>query len=227
MPYADSESQHCHLFVSLHDYITLYGFQPFYYRFLSMAKQHSSLTATNLAQYHHLNCDLYIHNVYHKHPEPAPERFSYPKSRLLLTSQYERGIDWETTLYSWLDESDLLLKVPGLPLQADVLLENILADERDHFFITGITFNPPKHQLQELFFRAGTEQVNFGVGKPDLLEIVRDERGITWTVIDAKASKAVKVKRFSEAIVPYTDENTIRPPTTSKSISTLSVWSIS
>jgi hypothetical protein len=160
-----------------------------------MAERHNSLSATNLAAYHHLNCDLYLHHVYHKHTQPTtPEGFDRSGDQLLVESQYQRGLNWEATLYSWLDQSDLLLKVPGLPLQADVLLENILADEREHFFIAGITYTPPQHRLQELFFRAGTEPVEFGTGKPDLVEIRRDGHGITWKVIDAKASKAVKAR---------------------------------
>ncbi|TEB37698.1 hypothetical protein FA13DRAFT_1621598 [Coprinellus micaceus] len=169
-----------------------------------MAERHNSLSATNLAAYHHLNCDLYLHHVYHKHTQPTtPEGFDRSGDQLLVESQYQRGLNWEATLYSWLDQSDLLLKVPGLPLQADVLLENILADEREHFFIAGITYSPPQHRLQELFFRAGTEPVEFGTGKPDLVEIRRDGHGITWKVIDAKASKAVKARSTSHHVQIY------------------------
>ncbi|RXW24968.1 hypothetical protein EST38_g889 [Candolleomyces aberdarensis] len=158
-----------------------------------MDKRHSSLSATNLAVHHHLNCDLYIHNVYHQHTQPiTPAAPAGPCSNPVTEAQYRRGLDWETTLYSWLDSSNLLLKVPGSPLEADVLMENILADDRDRFFISGLTFVPPEAQLLERFQQAGTPPVNFGIGKPDLLEIVRSPDGITWKVIDAKASTAIK-----------------------------------
>lgn len=149
-----------------------------------------SLSATNLADYQHLNCDLYIHNVYNSSRQGTPE--TSPSE--LTKAQCKRGLDWETSLYSWLDHSNLLLKVPSIPLEANSLLENIQADDRNHFFITGLSFWPPKAELTEMFTRAETEPFNFSLARPDLLEIKRTEDGvITWRVLDAKASKHVKV----------------------------------
>jgi hypothetical protein len=151
-----------------------------------------SLSATNLAVCQHLNCDLYIHNVYNGSRQGVSA--SSPESEL-TKAQCKRGLDWETSLYSWLDHSKLLLKVPSMPLEASSLLENIQADDRAHFFITGLTFWPPQAKLAEIFFaRARTEPFNFGLAKPDLLEIKRSKDGIIkWRVLDAKASKYVKV----------------------------------
>lgn len=151
-----------------------------------------SLSATNLAVCQHLNCDLYIHNVYNGSRQAVST--SSPESEL-TKAQCKRGLDWETSLYSWLDRSKLLLKVPSMPLEASSLLENIQADDRAHFFITGLTFWPPQAKLAEIFFaRARTEPFNFGLAKPDLLEIKRSKDGvINWRVLDAKASKHVKV----------------------------------
>ncbi|KAF6763028.1 hypothetical protein DFP72DRAFT_986801 [Ephemerocybe angulata] len=164
-----------------------------------METRNSSLSATNLAVYHHLNCDLYLHNVYHKHTQPTtPDNVAQPEAQLLVDSQYQRGINWEATLYSWLDESNLLLKVPPMPLEAAVLYENILADDRSHFFIAGVTFDPPRASLRDRFEQAGTVPINFGVGKPDLIEITRDHQGITWKVIDAKASKSIKTSHHAQ-----------------------------
>ena len=160
-----------------------------------MDHRHNSLSATNLAVHHHLSCDLYIHNVYHQHSQPVtPEGPVGPSGNPLTEAQYRRGLDWEATLYSWLDSSNLLLKVPGSPLEADVLMENILAEDRDHFFISGLTFVPPEVQLLERFQQSGMPAVKFGTGKPDLLEVIRSSNGVTWRVIDAKASTAIKVR---------------------------------
>ncbi|KAG2016116.1 hypothetical protein CC2G_009317 [Coprinopsis cinerea AmutBmut pab1-1] len=153
-----------------------------------------SLSATNLAVHHHLNCDLYLHNVYHKkNPRPSTSTAIQDASeKALLEARYKRGLEWESTLYSWLDESNLLLKVPSTPVEAGILMENILADDRDHFFITGLTFKAPADQLVRRFAQHGHDPVNFGLAKPDLIEVRRTATGARWKVIDAKASQAIK-----------------------------------
>ncbi|KAF8146877.1 hypothetical protein K438DRAFT_1910626 [Mycena galopus ATCC 62051] len=125
-----------------------------------------SLSATNLAAYHHLCCDLYLRNVYYR--------------------------DKTQTTFSFLDEQDLLCTIPPAPVDGNVLTANIEADERDHFFVAGVAFWPPP-ELTQRFLDAGTAPVKFGLAKPDLLEITRTPSGVTtWKVVDAKASKAVK-----------------------------------
>jgi hypothetical protein len=57
----------------------------------------------------------------------------------------KRGLNSESVLYMWLDsEAELLLRawlrVPSVPLEASGLLEDILADGRDHFFIASVLF---------------------------------------------------------------------------------------
>ena len=152
-----------------------------------------SLSATNLAVYQHLDCDLYIHNVYNGSSQGATDTSTSSPSEL-TKAQYKRGLDWETSLYSWLDRSQLLLKVPSMPLEASSLLENVQADDRTHFFITGLNLWPPQAKLAEMFAHARTEPFNFGLAKPDLLEIKRTKDGVIgWRVLDAKASKHVKV----------------------------------
>jgi hypothetical protein len=65
--------------------------------------------------------------------------------------------------------------------------EDIQADGRMHFFIAGLTFWPPKEALKAHFLENGTECVNFGLAKPDLLEIILGYDGyITWKVIEVK-----------------------------------------
>ncbi|TFK44927.1 hypothetical protein BDQ12DRAFT_695260 [Crucibulum laeve] len=151
----------------------------------------NSLSATNLAVHHHLNCDLYLHNAYHEERTAGTKGQDKPLSEL-SKAQFKRGLDWESTLYSWLDRSELLLKVPCIPLEAKTLIENIQADDRDHFFITGLTFWPPEAQLNKRFLKTNSVPVIFGLAKPDLLEITRTSDGVTWKVVDAKASKSVK-----------------------------------
>uniref|UniRef100_A0A8H7Y8C3 Uncharacterized protein n=1 Tax=Psilocybe cubensis TaxID=181762 RepID=A0A8H7Y8C3_PSICU len=151
-----------------------------------------SLTATNLAIYQQLDCDLYIHNVYNDTGSSGPHAATASPSEL-SKAHFKRGLDWEAYLYSWLDASQLLLKVPSVPLDGpSSLLENILADDRKHFFITGLSFWPPKAGLADRFSSFRNEPLTFGLAKPDLLEIKQTDTGIYWRVIDAKASKHVK-----------------------------------
>jgi hypothetical protein len=148
------------------------------------------LSATNLAAHHHLSCDLYLHNVYHR-PQASHNLNAQDPSEL-AKANFERGLEWERLLFSFLDRENLLLTIPPTPIDSDVLSANIEADDRDHFFVAGVAFWPPP-ALRQRFLDAGTDPVNFGLAKPDLLEISRTPLGITWKVVDAKASKAVKV----------------------------------
>ena len=151
-----------------------------------------TLSATNLASAHHLNCDLYLHHVYHGSPDSQHNRLSTPSE--LSKAQFARGNDWEWTLFRWLDEEGLLLTVHSGALGADDIFEIIQFDDRDHFFVAGLTFRPPKDALAAEFLKAGTDPVAFGLAKPDLVEIRRSQDGtIIWTIIDAKASQSMKV----------------------------------
>lgn len=154
-----------------------------------------TLSATNIAAYHHLNCDLFLHNIYHGSAGGSSHGVVPPSE--LSEAQFERGLDWESALFKWLgNEVNSLLQVPSTPLQAEYLRENIEFDDRDHFFIAGLTFWPPQDAFASEFAKEGNDPVTFSLAKPDLLEITRskDGNGVTWKVIDAKASKAVKVR---------------------------------
>ncbi|KAF7351035.1 AAA-12 domain-containing protein [Mycena sanguinolenta] len=150
-----------------------------------------SLSATNLAVYHHLNCDLYIRNVYHR--GKAHDSSDRGDRSELVAANFERGLEWERRLLAFLNEEDLLLTIPPTPVDGNALQANIDADERCHFFVSGVAFWPPP-ELRRRFLDAGTDPVNFGLAKPDLLEIIRTPGSgvITWRIIDAKASKKVK-----------------------------------
>jgi len=152
-----------------------------------MAK--ASISATDIAIYHHLNCDSYLWNMCN---EPLATKGPQEISEL-CQAQWHRGEEWESTLFAWLDKSNLLLRVPPIPIGGDVLVENILADDREHFFVAGLCFWPPHDRLTERFEAIGNLPVNFGLAKPDLVEVVHRENKIVWKVIDGKASKAVKV----------------------------------
>jgi len=178
----------------------------------------SSLTATNLSIFQHLSCDLYIYNIYNGQGTTATDT-SASNLTELSKAQFQRGLDWETCLYSWLDQSNLLLKVPHIPLELATFRENLQFDDRDHFYVTGLSFWPPQRELDARFKTFKSEPLNFGLAKPDLLEIRRTETGtVYWRVIDAKASKSVKVKTNtrSHCISDYVP----RHPITFRSIST-------
>ncbi|KAF5355004.1 hypothetical protein D9756_005484 [Leucocoprinus leucothites] len=158
-----------------------------------MAK--ASISATNIAVYHHLNCDLYLWKTYNE-----PVSFIDPPKETseLSRAQYHRGEEWESILLEWLDKSDMLLRVPPKPMEAEVLIENILADDRDHFFIAGLCFWPPRDRLAERFEALGNKPVNFGLCVPDLLEVEHKGEKVSWKVVDAKASKSVKTPHHAQ-----------------------------
>jgi hypothetical protein len=166
-----------------------------------------TLSATNLASAHHLGCDLYLHHAYHG-SETHRNRLNPPSE--LSKAQFARGNDWELTLFRWLDDEGLLLTVRSSALEADEIVEILQFDERDHFFVAGLSFWPPRGALATEFLKAGAQPVAFGLAKPDLVEITRDRDGtITWKVIDAKASQAIKVFYLSISYILNTDKSTI------------------
>ncbi|PPQ63036.1 hypothetical protein CVT24_005982 [Panaeolus cyanescens] len=154
---------------------------------------HKPLTATNLAEHQHRQCDLFIYKTYHQ-PSLTPLSGKQPRTGTaeLTKAQFQRGMDWEGVLFTWLRQSGLLLRVPAIPLEPSHLLENIQLDDRQHFFISGLSFKPPQEQLNSIYEEMGENPVDFGLAKPDLLEITKTASGIQWRVIDAKASKYVK-----------------------------------
>ncbi|KDQ50871.1 hypothetical protein JAAARDRAFT_211450 [Jaapia argillacea MUCL 33604] len=154
-----------------------------------------SLSATNLATYHHLSCDLYLHSIYHA-SDPDPSSIPIlPKSAptSLALAQFTRGLTWESHLFSTLDSSNLLLTVHSHPLTGLEIADIISFDDRDHFFVAGLTFWPPQDKLEAEFRNKGSTPVRFGLAKPDLVEIRREGDGrVVWEAVDAKASSAVK-----------------------------------
>lgn len=167
---------------------------------LNMPKAHGSLSATNLANHHHFHCDLYLHYIYHGTDANIPGASNKPSE--LAKAQFERGLDWEASLYGWLDAQDMLMTVESGLLDASALQELIEIDERSHFFITGLQFWPPNEAFAKRYAEHEQEPVKFGMAKPDLLEVRKqNDRSTTWRVVDAKSSKEVKVR--SPSLHPY------------------------
>ncbi|KDR81136.1 hypothetical protein GALMADRAFT_60662 [Galerina marginata CBS 339.88] len=177
------------------------------------------LTATSLAAYQHFNCGLYIHNTYHT----TTEAISNPhvgKSDYL----FKRGIEWEKTLFTWLENSGLLLRIPAFPLDPAILIEKILADDRTHFFIAGITFLSPQTELDKRFIENDVTRIRFGTGKPDLIEITRKDNKIFWRVIDAKASKQTKTSHYIQIYFYVVCLNYIFDGTPFRPMESAAVW---
>ncbi|PPQ71223.1 hypothetical protein CVT26_011001 [Gymnopilus dilepis] len=148
-----------------------------------------SLSATNLGVFQHLDCELYIHKAYHN-PRRAFDAIGPRKSE--EKAVFQKGLDWESHLLTFLDDSNMLLRIPTRLVDGRTLLENILAEDRPHFFISGIAFRPPREKLQADFDRYKSPPLEFGVAKPDLLEVTKTDEGLLWRIIDAKSSNFVK-----------------------------------
>ena len=164
-------------------------------------KSKGTISATNLAAYHHYQCDLYLYNTYHgPRVVVADEGQRNHQGRGNTTSaitgaRLSRGVDWESTLLDWLDKQDLLVRVSSGALDAAELksLIELILDEHEHVFITGLALRPPESVFQVFFDKFKTRPVKFAVAKLDLLEIKRDQNGLMkWQVIDAKASTDVQ-----------------------------------
>ena len=158
-----------------------------------MTEKTRPLTATDLSQHYHYNCDLYLHNAHHRRQRSgSPSPVCLPE---LFAAQFHRGNTWEDVLLTWLDQENLLLRVPSRPTDPISLAANVEFDDRSHFFIAGLTFWPPQ-EILNIRFEAGTEPVTFGLAKPDLIEIIRTETAVKWRVVDAKSSIGTKVSYF-------------------------------
>ncbi|KLO13677.1 hypothetical protein SCHPADRAFT_873805 [Schizopora paradoxa] len=157
-----------------------------------------SLSATKLAIHHHLKCDLYLHNSYHNsRPTRNTSKNNVNATTDLTKAQFQRGDEWERALNAWLDAEGLLIHVRSTgPLTSAELQDIIEFEERPHFFISGLYFNPPNSAFADRFAANGFRPVKFGVAKPDLVEVKRFEGKTQWQVIDAKASKEVKASHY-------------------------------
>ncbi|KAJ3049779.1 hypothetical protein HK097_009221 [Rhizophlyctis rosea] len=72
----------------------------------------------------------------------------------------------------------------------------ILSETRKHYFLVDVALSAP--DFQDSFASHGSNPISFGVFKPDFIEIhvaqtAENHRTIDWRVIDAKASRKVKI----------------------------------
>ncbi|EJD07958.1 uncharacterized protein FOMMEDRAFT_73019 [Fomitiporia mediterranea MF3/22] len=161
---------------------------------MSQGPRKKTISATTLAVHHHLQCDLFLCNSYHgSESYRSNGARSRPTPSELTKAILSRGDRWESTLFSWLDENNLLLRVLGGSLTGEEIQEVVEIDERDHFFVAGLSFVPPASAFEKKFRAKGRNPVQFGVAKPDLVEIKKEKDGtILWQVVDAKSSAEVK-----------------------------------
>ncbi|KAF9268559.1 hypothetical protein L218DRAFT_852695 [Marasmius fiardii PR-910] len=189
-----------------------------------MSGKRQSLSATNLATYHHYNCNLYLHNVYHKSETSTAVSLEQPQSKELSKAQLRRGIDWEERLLKWLDEENMLLTVPAFPITGEDLMENLLLDDREHMFVAGASFWPPQERFNARYRDSGQRPVTFGLAKPDLLEITRVGNGVSWRVVDAKASASIKTSHHVQIYFYSLCLQYILPKPFFQPSSTAAVW---
>ena len=144
-----------------------------------------SLSATKLAIHHHLKCDLYLHNSYHDSRRTRkPTKRNDDATTELTKAQFQRGNEWERALNSWLDAEGLLIHVRSTgPLTPAELQDIIEFEDRPHFFISGLYFDPPNSAFADRFEANGFRSVKFGVAKPDLVEVKRLDGKIQWQEI--------------------------------------------
>ncbi|KAL0060392.1 hypothetical protein AAF712_012843 [Marasmius tenuissimus] len=184
-----------------------------------------SLSASNLGTYHHFNCDLYLHNVYHGLEDAASSTTAQPRTSAISQARFSRGLSWEHCLIDWLDNENLLVKVDAVPKSGDDIKSHIDWDERSRFFIAGLAFWPPQEQFDLMFQERQKKPVNFGLMKPDLLEIVRVGNGVkVWRVIDAKASSSSKTSHHVQIYLYTLCLRHILPLPEFQSAETAAVW---
>ena len=167
-------------------------------------------TATHLAIYHHLECDLYLHLAYRAQ---APAVRTAQAVTQVALAQFEKGDTWERVLLESLEQRDVLTRVDDQGvLSGDEIgqLFIAVASMDEDTYISGLSFTPPS--FEEEFAAHGTRPVQFSQAKPDLIKLRRGQptslsrrnsRGpqaslgdpdqvIFWEVIDAKSSSRVK-----------------------------------
>ena len=147
------------------------------------------LVATDLGAYYHLSCQLSLWTSFHKGKVSSRSPVK-PSARVMAA--FSRGNEWERHLVQRLDQENLILRVSN----ASTFQSQLEDDYRNHFYVIGASFKDINLFADE--YRAhGHQRVAFGTLKPDFIEVwKRIENGrlvIDWHVIDAKATKAVKV----------------------------------
>lgn len=183
---------------------------------------HKYLTATDIASYYRLDCELALWKNFHKghSPEKASSSIDLARTDVQNTegrylgevSRFEghsvgpianrdavtsaimaKGKRWEDVVYTRLEEKGLLLRL----LKDDVFKSKMEEDKRKRFYVTGAGFEG--HGLFESeYSNRKADTVRFGTFKPDLIEVERySENGKTINelrVIEVKASRNLNVR---------------------------------
>ncbi|KAJ3023120.1 hypothetical protein HKX48_004236 [Thoreauomyces humboldtii] len=162
------------------------------------------LTATDLGRYHVHLCKklLWLANDQRRVKGPRVQK----DVNVLDQARFDKGNKWEIRLQERLDEEGLIMRGPGeRHITIAELMNRIQTDPRAHYYFVDLSFIAPAftEQLAARGWPAGS--VAFGTFKPDFLEmwIERGPPGpsdsvgpissLRWRVIDAKASKRVKI----------------------------------
>lgn len=125
----------------------------------------SRVTATNLSKHTHLQCDLYLHQSYHRgttaNTEASPTVINDCESPAAISlAAFTSGNGWESTVMEHLDQHGLLLNKSSPPLSGSEIASIIGLDDRAHFFVAGITFWPPSDRLAEEYAKHGVKAEN-------------------------------------------------------------------
>jgi hypothetical protein len=161
----------------------------------------SHLSPTNIATYYHNKCQLYLHNSYHRTLDGGAKKQREPSP--LVAAQFQRGFDWEDSLFHRLSSLDQLVRVDSsVPKTAieirDIILE-AAASANSPKYIVNLAFQSPSFTQELLQYGSSPSGVTFGVAKPDILKITRrDDHEVIWEVIDAKSSSALKSSHHAQ-----------------------------
>ncbi|KAI8921333.1 hypothetical protein DFJ77DRAFT_545863 [Powellomyces hirtus] len=158
------------------------------------------LTATDLARFHVHLCKklLWLSHDQRKWKEQGAG--ATQQMNVLDRARFAKGNKWEERLQKRLEGKGLIWRGPGSRhISVGELIQMIKRDPRSHYYAVDISFAAPSFasHLEMRGWPVGA--VAFGTFKPDFLEVwvERDANGVVsgfkWRIIDAKASKKVKI----------------------------------
>ncbi|KAJ3045110.1 hypothetical protein HDV00_011835 [Rhizophlyctis rosea] len=159
------------------------------------AKTKGYLTATDLGRYHVHFCQKFI---WLAHDARKNGKRGGAETSQLTQARFDKGNKWETRLRDRLTADGLIAHAPGTLSSINDLASLMLNESRSHYIIVDVVLSPP--DFQDQFLAHESNPINFGIFKPDFIEIHAEEspddpahRTIHWRVIDAKASRRVKI----------------------------------
>jgi hypothetical protein len=177
------------------------------------------LSPTNIATYYHNQCQLYLHNAFHRSTHDPVTKVNRRKSstskstRLSLDkrsneekhssaiadAQFQRGLNWESRLFTNLEDSEQLIRLDTSTLKSakeirDIILGTAASlsslvitvkgrggkppEKRTIWkpkYIANLEFQSPPFDRELQGYGSRKGGVVFGVAKPDLLKINKVE----------------------------------------------------